>query len=45
MSHKKCCKVHITDKNQDKRIFPTEKIAFCNQIKSFPVGNRVCSGA
>lgn len=45
MSHKKCCKVHLTDKNQTKRIFRRDIIAFCNQTKSFPVGKRVCSGA
>jgi len=39
MSHVKC-KAKLTDENQDKRIFPTEKVAFCDQIKAFPVANR-----
>ncbi len=39
MPHTKC-KAKVTDKNQDKRIFPTEKIAFCEQLKAFPVARR-----
>lgn len=39
MGHRKC-KAKVTDENQDKRIFPTEKVAFCDQVKAFPIGHR-----
>lgn len=41
--HKHCgkrCKYHATDENHEKRLFPTEKIIFCEQIKAFPIGRR-----
>ncbi len=39
MGHTKC-KAKLTDENQEKIIFPTEKVAFCEQIKAFPVARR-----
>ncbi len=36
----KRCKYRPTDENQDKIIFPKEKIVFCEQIKAFPIGKR-----
>lgn len=42
MGHKrgKHCKYHPTDTNQDKILFPTDKIIFCEGIKAFPIGTR-----
>lgn len=43
MSHKKCCKVRLTDENQTKKIHKRDIVAFCNQKKEYPVGKRVCA--
>ena len=34
------CKAKLSDLNQDKKLFREEKVAFCDQTKSFPVGHR-----
>ena len=42
------CKVKVTAENEDKKIHPHKpreiqgKVAFCGQVKAFPIARKMC---
>ena len=39
---RKICRVHLTDENQHKKLHRKDSVAFCGQVKAFPVGHMKC---